>query len=152
MIGGTFQDAFSALSTAKFEDHSAKMFDTSIAAGRFHKFISTLFHRSYRLLDLNSFPVQKRYGHFAGRQEVPLDSIRGTEGRLNDFDDCFHPLDERTRQRWMSIAHAHEQGFDLPPADLIQVGDVYFVRDGHHRISVARAFGRISITANVIVW
>ncbi len=152
MIGSTFQDAFSALNTTSLKDYSAKMFDTSIAAGRFHKFIATLFHRSYCLLDLNSYPVQKRYGHSAGRQEVPLDNIRGTEGRLNDFDDCFHPLDERTRQRWLSIARAQEQGFDLPPVDLIQVGDVYFVRDGHHRISVARAFGRTTITADVTVW
>jgi hypothetical protein len=133
-------------------DPSVHYFDHALKAGFFHKFISALLRRSYCLLDLNSYPTEKRYGHSAGQREVNLDSIRGTEGRLNDFDERFHPLTERTRQRWQSIARAHEQGLDLPPVELIQVGEVYFVRDGHHRISVARAFGRTTITANVTVW
>jgi hypothetical protein len=50
------------------------------------------------------------------------------------------------------VAAARRRGKSLPPVDLIQVGDAYFVRDGHHRISVARALGQQDIEAKVIVW
>jgi len=148
MINSTMAGTFDA---ALKWDPSAQWFETVLRAGFFHKIISILTHHSYRLIDLNNYPMQKRYGHYAGQREVPLDQIRGTEGRSNDFDDRFHPLTDRTRQRWMSVARANEQGLSLPPVDLIQVGDVYFVRDGHHRISVARAFGQTTITARVTI-
>jgi hypothetical protein len=143
---------FDTFGTAFWADHSARWFDQAKEAGFFHKIISILTRRSNRLLDLNSYPIQKRFGHSAGQQEVPLDRIRGTEGRLNDFDDCFHPLNERSRERWVSVARANDRGVCLPPIDLIQVDDIYFVRDGHHRVSVARAFGQTTISANVTVW
>jgi hypothetical protein len=50
------------------------------------------------------------------------------------------------------VAKARLKGVTLPPVELIQVGDVYFVRDGHHRISVARAFGQEHVDAEVTVW
>ena len=78
--------------------------------------------------------------------------IRGTEGQRDAFDDAFHPLTSHTRGRWVSIASAWLQGTSLPPVDLIRVGEVYFVRDGHHRISVARALGQQEIDAVVTVW
>jgi hypothetical protein len=54
--------------------------------------------------------------------------------------------------RWLSVAAARDQGKGLPPVVLVQVGDVYFVRDGHHRIAVARALGQLDIEAQVTVW
>jgi hypothetical protein len=54
--------------------------------------------------------------------------------------------------RWLRVAAARDQGKVLPPVVLVQVGDVYFVRDGHHRISVARALGQLDIEAEVTVW
>jgi hypothetical protein len=54
--------------------------------------------------------------------------------------------------RWLRIAAARDQGKVLPPVVLVQVGDVYFVRDGHHRISVARALGQQDIEAQVTLW
>jgi hypothetical protein len=128
------------------------LFDKALAAGRIHQFITMLTCRPSRLLDLGGFRSQQKNGHCAGRQEVSLDDIRGTEGRQNDFDDRFHPLTGRIRERWVSVARANKEGIDLPPVELIRVGKVYFVRDGHHRISVARAFGQSTITANVTVW
>jgi hypothetical protein len=88
----------------------------------------------------------------AGLRAVPLEQIRGSEGRTDDFDRDFHPLQEHTRSRWLSVAAAGRRGQALPPVDLIQVGDVYFVRDGHHRISVACTIGQKAIDAKVIVW
>jgi hypothetical protein len=87
-----------------------------------------------------------------GIQTVPIDQIRGSEGRVRDFDRNFNPLEDRTRERWMGIASARMRGKRLPAVILIQIGDLYFVRDGHHRISVARALGDTSIEAKVIVW
>lgn len=152
MIGSSMAGSFGSLSATLGYDETLGLFNKSRAAGRSHKILSLLTRRSNRLLDLNSYPTERRYGHYAGQREVPLDKIRGTEGRLNDFDDRFHPLTDRTRQRWLSVATANEQGMDLPPVELIQIEEVYFVRDGHHRISVARAFGQTMITARVTIW
>jgi hypothetical protein len=88
----------------------------------------------------------------AGIRTVPIKQIRGSEGRSHDFDRDFNPLQDHTRMRWLGIAAARQAGKSLPPVSLIQVGDVYFVRDGHHRISVARAIGQCDIEAEVTVW
>ena len=55
-------------------------------------------------------------------------------------------------KRWLGVARAALRGEHLPPVDLIRAGDVYYVRDGHHRISVARALGQREIDARVTVW
>ena len=88
----------------------------------------------------------------AGIQTVPLSQIRGSQGRSDDFDRDFNPLQEHNKARWLNIAAARRRGKVLPPVELIQIGDIYFVLDGHHRISVARAFGQESIDAAVTVW
>jgi hypothetical protein len=80
-----------------------------------------------------------------------MDRIRGSEGRSDDFDCDFNPLHTRTRDRWMSVAIARSQGETLPLVELIQLGEDYFVRDGHHRISVARELSEEYIDAIVIV-
>jgi hypothetical protein len=87
-----------------------------------------------------------------GVHTVPINQIRGSEGRSRYFDLDFNPLYDQTKGRWLSIAVAQQQGKALPPVSLIQVGDLYFVQDGHHRISVARARGQTAIEARVIVW
>jgi hypothetical protein len=88
----------------------------------------------------------------AGLQAVAIERIRGSENRTLDFDAGFHPLNERTRERWLSIARARLRGATMPPVELIRVGEAYFVRDGHHRISVARALGEEFVDAHVAVW
>lgn len=87
-----------------------------------------------------------------GIRSVSIDRICGSENRSTDFDRDFNPLREHNRDRWLSIAQARQRGRALPPVALIQVGDLYFVRDGHHRISVARALGQKAIEATVVVW
>jgi hypothetical protein len=90
--------------------------------------------------------------HCARIRMVPISHIRGSQGRSKDFDRDFNPLQEHTKDRWLNVAVARQWGKSLPPVELIQVGDVYFVRDGHHRISVARALGQQDIEAEVTVW
>jgi hypothetical protein len=87
-----------------------------------------------------------------GIRTVPIDQIRGTDSRSRDFDRDFNPLQTHTAHRWHSVASARQEGKELPPVELVQIGDVYFVRDGHHRISVARALGQQSIEAEVVAW
>jgi hypothetical protein len=87
-----------------------------------------------------------------GIRSVPIRQIRGSEGRSRYFDCDFNPLYDQARGRWLNIARARQQGKNMPPVVLVQVGDIFFVRDGHHRISVARALGQLDIEAQVIVW
>jgi hypothetical protein len=77
----------------------------------------------------------QRYG---GLQEVPLAQIVGSVGRYRDFDRAFLPRQRQTSFRWMSVDQAHYQDIRLPPVELFKIGDVYFVKDGNHRVSVAR--------------
>jgi hypothetical protein len=84
-----------------------------------------------------------------GLQVVPLDAIVGTVDRAADFDRGFRPTTTRLRSRWERIAAAQRRGEPLPPVSLYQVGELYFVRDGHHRVSVAKSLGRMDIDAYV---
>ena len=84
-----------------------------------------------------------------GLQVVPLDAVVGTVDRTRDFDRQFRPTTGRVRARWERIAAATRGGESLPPIDVYRIGDLHFVRDGHHRVSVARALGRRDIDAYV---
>ena len=85
----------------------------------------------------------------AGLKVVSLDQIVGSVGRGRDFDRRFRPTSGRSRGRWEQIAAAARRGESFPPVDLMKVGELYFVRDGHHRVSVARALGRTDIDAHI---
>ena len=85
-----------------------------------------------------------------GERVIPLDQIVGTvDRRSGDFDRSFRPSPS-TRGRWERIAEARKRGEAMPAIDVFQVGDLYFVQDGHHRVSVARAMGDKDINANVV--
>jgi ParB-like nuclease domain len=84
-----------------------------------------------------------------GLRPVPLDAIVGTIDRARDFDRQFRPTSRRVRSRWEQIAAAMRRGESMPPVDLLKVGEIYFVRDGHHRVSVASALGYDDIDAYV---
>jgi hypothetical protein len=115
---------------------------------------SALTGRPRHLFDLDA--VERACGvcgrRYVGTRAVSLDHIRGSEGRCRDFDNAFFPLRSHEQDRWLSVAAASQMGIALPPVELIQVGDVYFVRDGHHRISVARMRGQRAVDAAVTVW
>jgi hypothetical protein len=84
-----------------------------------------------------------------GMQTVPLDHIIGSEGRYTDFDRRFLPRSDKLKARWSSIDRAMSEDVALPPIELYKIGDVYFVRDGNHRVSVARQQGQLYIDAYV---
>jgi hypothetical protein len=101
-------------------------------------------------LSRSGVSLSEQDARFVGHQIVPLAQIQGTEQRCRDFDAEFRPLQEHTRERWLRVAMVYEAGRALPPVDLVQVGEVYYVRDGHHRVSVARALGQTFIDATVV--
>ena len=91
----------------------------------------------------------KRGERRLGLQTIPLDSIVGTVDRAREFDRSFRPTSHRVRQRWERIARAMRKGESLPPIEVYRIGDVHFVVDGHHRVSVARQLGHDVIDAYV---
>jgi hypothetical protein len=85
-----------------------------------------------------------------GVREIPIDAISGTlePSRAALFDGCFRPAG-RARSRWERVWLAEHRGAVLPPISVVPVDDGYAVRDGHHRVSVAKARGAVSIDAMV---
>jgi hypothetical protein len=92
----------------------------------------------------------QRGEHSLGLQIVDLDTIVGSVDRPRDFDRSFRPTSAHARERWERIATAVRRGEEMPPIDLYRIGQLHFVRDGHHRVSVARAMHQATIEANVI--
>ena len=122
--------------------------------GRRGQFWSRLTRRPRFLLDLASVEADctVQAHSDAELRTVSIDQIYGSASRARDYDRDFNPLKDYTRERWLGIAAVRERGDALPPVLLVQVGEIYFVRDGHHRISVARALGQKAIEAKVMVW
>jgi hypothetical protein len=85
-----------------------------------------------------------------GIQEIRLDTIVGTVARRHgEFDRNFRPTSPGVRSRWERIATARRRGQSMPPIDVYRIGELHFVQDGHHRVSVARALGDTHIEAHV---
>jgi hypothetical protein len=118
------------------------------------KFICNLLRRCYTLRNLSQAMEQHSMDRSfsLGTRAVELKKICGSESRSQDFDLAFNPLTVENRGRWVHIAEQCLLGHGLPAVDLIQVGEEYFVRDGHHRISVMRTLGYHFVDAQVTVW
>jgi len=87
---------------------------------------------------------------YTGLKDVPIADIRGSVGRPNDFDASFLPVKPQMRKRWAQLDEAMRRGEAVPPIEVYHLGEVYFVKDGHHRVSVARHLGWKTIPARVI--
>lgn len=113
--------------------------------------VDVLTGRSGELVPLDEIKTRLnvRGSHYRGLQHVPLDKIVGSEGRYADFDRRFLPRRDTAADRWMNIDSAQYQDVYLPPVELYQIGDIYFVKDGNHRVSVARQRGQKDIDAFV---
>jgi hypothetical protein len=101
---------------------------------------------------LEVFDEKRAQGARAGLtvREIPLDAIRGTlePSRAQQFDGGFRPT-RAVRARWQRLWLAEQRGVTLPPVSVVPIGDAYALRDGHHRVSVARARGALTIDARV---
>lgn len=114
--------------------------------------LSWLTRKCNQLLSLDQIrqPLPLIEQHDRGLQMVPLDKIVGSTGRYHDFDRAFFPRRPHLQDRWMSVDKAYHEGVALPPVELVKIGEIYFVSDGNHRVSVARARGQNFIDAHVI--
>ncbi len=132
-------------------NQALSLFRKTVSQGSFRRLLLKLFKREDRLLDLENALccMQVENSAYAGTQAVRIGCIRGTEGKADMFDADFNPRDEMTRDRWLSIAREKLCGHDLPPVEIISVEDVCYVRDGHHRISVARSLGQDFVDGQV---
>ncbi len=84
-----------------------------------------------------------------GLQEIPLDKIVGSVGRYKDFTRSFLPTKDSNQERWARVKAAVTDMKGMPPIDVYKLGEVYFVNDGNHRVSVARQLGTKTIAAHV---
>jgi len=84
-----------------------------------------------------------------GLQTIRLDTVVGTVDSRRDFDRHFRPTSGRVRERWERLALAQRRGESIPPIDVYRIGELHFVKDGHHRVSVAMATGQKLIDAYV---
>jgi uncharacterized ParB-like nuclease family protein len=85
-----------------------------------------------------------------GIQEIPVESIVGSVGRCSDYTREFMPLKDSDRLRWTRVMEAATSALELPPISAYRVGEIYYVADGHHRVSVARERGQDFIAAMVV--
>ncbi len=87
---------------------------------------------------------------YKGVHAIPINKIVGSEGRYKDFNRSFLPKIDTIRDRWKNVDKAHYKDIELPPIQVYKIGDVYFVKDGNHRVSVAKQQGKKFIDASVI--
>ncbi len=131
--------------------HSASDFRRARAQAFLNKVWSLLSGRSRKLLAFDEVREKLRLGGpvYRGLQAIPLSKIVGSVNRYRDFDRFFLPTQSHTQERWRRINRAWYRDEYLPPVLLYKVGEVYFVIDGNHRVSVARARGQKFIDAEV---
>jgi hypothetical protein len=117
----------------------------------FRELVALLTGRPNKLLAYNEVREKLRLGGpiYRGLQTVPLKQIVGSVNRYTEFDRAFLPLQTHTAQRWQRVNRAWYEEISLPPILLYKVGEVYFVVDGNHRVSVAREQGQEFIDAEV---
>jgi hypothetical protein len=134
-----------------FQQLANQDFEHAVLRGFLRKILSILTGANNKLLPYDEVRAQIpiRGQHYLGSMQVPIDKIVGSMGRYHDFDRAFLPIQKRTKDRWVSIDKAHYAQLELPPVDLYKLGEIYFVKDGNHRISVARERGQEFVDAYV---
>jgi hypothetical protein len=117
----------------------------------FQEMVGLLQGKSAELLSFEDIRVRLRLQDesYKGLQDVPVDRIVGSVGRYRDFTSNFLPKTNEMRERWSRVYAQANSLEGLPPIELYKVDDVYFVRDGNHRVSVAREIGAKTIQAHV---
>ena len=126
-------------------------FDAARRAAVMNDLLSVVTGRPLDLLPFDRVRAGLRLKHTVdrGNRDVPLDRIVGTLGREREFNREFLPREEALRERWEEVEELAEGPAGFPAVELYQVGDAYFVVDGHHRVSVARSLGVPTVEAHV---
>lgn len=105
-----------------------------------------------KLISLNDVKqlIKPQNETYIGMKVIPIDKIVGSEGRYNDFDNKFFPKNSHLKRRWSHVDEAAIQDINLPPIKVYELAGLYFVRDGNHRVSVAKSRGTEFIDADVV--
>lgn len=134
------------------EDQVRHDFERARHKAVLHDFLAALNRQTNDLLPFHE--IRKRLSpegeSYRGLQTVPIRQIIGSMDRFEDFDRTFLPRRKNTRGRWTNVDRAFYEDIRLPPIQLYKFGDIYFVKDGNHRVSVARERGVEFIDAEVI--
>lgn len=119
---------------------------------RIHSLFDKLTWKNPDLLSLYEVTsiIKPKKETYLGMKTIEIDKIIGSEGRYRDFSAAFLPKREMLRARWTSIDQARLTDVVLPPISVFALGGYYFVRDGNHRVSVARSMGVEFIDAEVV--
>lgn len=127
-------------------------FEKAKAKSKLNEIIMKLSVGSNELFSLDEVKLlTKSYGlRYRGIQSIPISKIKGSEGRYLDFDREFLPKHEGIRTKWENMADFLETTTKIPPIVVYKIGDSYIVRDGNHRVSVAKNLGLEYIDAEVI--
>jgi hypothetical protein len=130
---------------------SGQRFERSVHKAGMYDFWRRLRRRRCDLVryDEVAARVGARHRQPSRLEYVPINQIVGSVGRVKDFTRDFLPRPRVDQQRWKRVDMAFNGHVDLPPVELFRISDVYFVNDGHHRISVAHVNGFQGIEANV---
>ena len=128
-----------------------RQFETARRRVFFQEIVGHLRGKSTRLLSFDRVRQRLRLSEesFKGLQYIPLDQIVGSVGRYDDFTRSFLPRRSETEDRWSNIYAEAIGNAGLPPIELYKISELYFVRDGNHRVSVARRLGAKTIEAYV---
>ena len=134
-----------------YESLAYEDFERAYQRSWWRKLVARLTGRNNELLPFDEVrdALPYRGQRDIGLQVVPLNKIVGSVGRYRDFDRAFLPTQRQTTERWVNVRKAHYRDVLLPPVDLYKIGDVYFVKDGNHRVSVARERNQTDIDAYV---
>ena len=132
-----------------FDLKARPLFEQARHRGQFYHLIGTLIGKPRELICFDTYVAQNKHNAKQLASPIPINQIRGSISRIREFDCDFYPLTDDDSMRWLRIASMMLQEKTLPPVELICVDGVYFVIDGHHRISVSRMLGYIYIDALV---
>lgn len=130
--------------------YTRQLFNRALRQGLMHSLWGKLSGRATGLPLLAHQPAPQPGPRLRKVTYVPVEAIVGSESRNADFDNQFNPIKAHLLPRWTGIAMARLAGVALPPVELLQDGDGYYVRDGHHRISVAKSMGQVDIEAVMV--
>ncbi len=137
---------------AKGSFESREDFSKARVKARMQSLLSTMQWKNTTLLSFYDVTnlVKPKVETYRGVMPIEIDKIIGSENRYHDFTLAFFPRKDMLRSRWQSIDDAHLKNIDLPPISAYKLGDYYFVRDGNHRVSVAKMQGVEFIDAEIV--
>lgn len=131
---------------------TAEDFNKAKSRAKMNAILNKLTWRNPDLLSLYEVTkiIKPKKETYLGMRTIEISKIIGSEGRYRDFSSAFLPKREMLRRRWMSIDQARLTDVTLPPISVYSLGGWYFVRDGNHRVSVAKSMGVEFIDAEVV--